>query len=394
MDAIGEQGGLRLNTVKTLEEMSAGYSYFQTGDVIIAKITPCFENGKGALAEGLENGLAFGTTELHVLRPLRQLDARFLFYLTIGQPFREIGASTMYGASGQQRVADDFVRNFVHPIPPKRAQRFIAAFLDKETAKIDDLLAKKERLIELLQEKRTALITRAVTKGLDVAAPMRDSNVEWLGWVPAHWAVSRLKFASSLQTGVTLGKKYESAPLVARPYLRVANVQAGYLDLNDISSIEIPTADVPRYKLLPGDVVLTEGGDFDKLGRGHVWEGQIPGCLHQNHIFAVRPNTRVLNPYFLASMMGSGYGRAYFTATSIQSTNLASTNSVKLKEFPIPPPELEEQQEILAYVKAEQKEFDQLTAKITEAINRLKEYRAALISAAVTGKIDVREEVA
>ena len=102
----------------------------------------------------------------------------------------------------------------------------------------------------------------------------------------------------------------------------------------------------------------------------------------------------MLNPYFLASMMGSGYGRAYFTATSIQSTNLASTNSVKLKEFPIPLPELEEQQEILAYVKAEQKEFDQLTAKITEAINRLKEYRAALISAAVTGKIDVREEVA
>jgi type I restriction enzyme S subunit len=274
--------------------------------------------------------------------------------------------------------------------PELDEQRTITIFINRETTRIDALVAKKERLIELLEEKRTALITRAVTKGLDPNAPMRDSGVEWLGEIPAHWEVRPLKAVSELQTGLTLGKKFEGRSLLSRPYLRVANVQDGYLALDDISEVELPGHDAVRYELRNGDVVMTEGGDFDKLGRGHVWEGQIAGCLHQNHIFAVRPRRDVLRPHFLSHALSSGYGRAYFTATSKQSTNLASTNSTKLRNLPVPLPSLREQDNIVSSIDRDTGRADALVAKIREAIDRLKELRAAVISAAVTGRIDVR----
>jgi type I restriction enzyme, S subunit len=278
--------------------------------------------------------------------------------------------------------------------PDRAEQRDIATFLDRETAKIDALVAKKQRVIDLLQERRAALITQAVTKGLDPTVAMKDSGIEWLGEIPTHWKVKKLKALASLQTGVTLGKHYQTANLEVRPYLRVANVQDGHLDLNDIAEIEIPSQDTRRYELRPGDVLMTEGGDFDKLGRGQVWDGQVPGCLHQNHIFAVRPNRDEIRSEFLATIMGSGYGRAYFTATSKQSTNLASTNSTTLKNFPVPLPEPKDQEYILRVVAIEVGRLDAMSRHIQEGIDRVKEFRAALISAAVTGKIDVREEAA
>lgn len=393
MEAVGEHGGLDLSRTKTIADVGTGYTYFADGDVVVAKITPCFENGKGALAARLTNGVAFGTTELHVLRALDALDSKYLFYVTLADAFRRLGEAEMYGAGGQKRVPERFIENLKHPFPPGPEQRAIAAFLDRETAKIDALVSRKERLIELLQEKRTALITRAVTKGLDPTVPMKDSGVEWLGEIPAHWEVKPLKALSKLQTGLTLGKKYEGQALTVRPYLRVANVQDGYLDLDDVAEIELPQRDAIRYELRPGDVLMTEGGDFDKLGRGYVWEGQIAGCLHQNHIFAVRPGTELLSPRYLTLIMSSGYGRAYFTATSKQSTNLASTNSTKLRNLPMPAPGLPEQRTITRFLDRETTKIDALVAKVREAIDRLQEFRTALISAAVTGKIDVREEV-
>ena len=277
-------------------------------------------------------------------------------------------------------------------LPPALAeQRAIANFLDRETARIDALVAGKERLIELLQEKRTALITRAVTRGLDPNVPMKDSGVEWLGEIPTHWQVRPLKSMCGLQTGLTLGKRYEGEAMTTRPYLRVANVQDGYLALDDIAEIEVPVRDVRRFELRTGDVLMTEGGDFDKLGRGHVWEEQLAQCLHQNHIFAVRPRRSALTSHFLALVMTSAYGRAYFTATSKQSTNLASTNSTKLRNLPIPLPGLDDQVEITRWTDRESTRIDALVIKVREAIDHLRDLRTALISSAVTGKIDVRE---
>lgn len=211
---------------------------------------------------------------------------------------------------------------------------------------------------------------------------------QWLAELPSHWRLKRLKHVATIQTGLTLGKDYAGRQTIARPYLRVANVQDGYLDLDTITQVSVPAEDVERHELRTGDVLMTEGGDFDKLGRGYVWDGQIEGCLHQNHIFAVRPNRQVLEPHFLAALMTSAHGKNYFTTTSQQTTNLASTNSTKLKNFPLPLPCAEEQRLILGFLGRETVKIDALLAKKERLIELLQEKRTALINHAVTRGLD------
>jgi len=169
MDAIGDDGSLRLDATRPLSAVEQGYTYFRDGDLLIAKITPCFENGKGALAAGLLGGIGFGTTELIVVRPLPgRAVAAYLQWLFVGPDFRNAGTAAMYGAGGQKRVPDEFVRNFVVAVPPPAEQRAIAAFLDRECGKIDTLTSEAERAIALLKERRAALISAAVTGKIDV----------------------------------------------------------------------------------------------------------------------------------------------------------------------------------------------------------------------------------
>jgi type I restriction enzyme S subunit len=203
MDAVGEYGGLNLDDVRELAEVYNGYTYFADGDLCIAKITPSFENGKGALAEGLTNGVGFGTTELHVVRPGPSIDRRFLFYVSIADDFRKLGESEMYGAGGQKRIDEGFIKDWMPSLPPLDTQRRIARFLDEKTARIDGLVEKKRTLLDRLAEKRQALITRAVTKGLNPGAPLKPPGIDWLGDIPAHWRVKRFRFTARLISGST-----------------------------------------------------------------------------------------------------------------------------------------------------------------------------------------------
>ena len=161
------------------------------------------------------------------------------------------------------------------------------------------------------------------------------------------WETVILGDIAQVQTGIAKGKRGE-ANAVNLPYLRVANVQDGYFDLSEVKTIEVPSTHVERHRLRAGDVLFTEGGDLDKLGRGGVWHGQIDPCLHQNHVFAVRPNQDRLIPEFLAAVASSSYGRRYFLGCAKQTTNLASINSTQLRAFPIPLPPLIEQRKITA----------------------------------------------
>lgn len=274
------------------------------------------------------------------------------------------------------------------PVPPPTEQIAIAGFLDRETGKIDALVAEQEKLIALLKEKRQAVISHAVTKGLNPDAPMTPSGIEWLGDVPAHWEVKALKFVARVQTGIAKGKDNEDRNVVSVPYLRVANVQDGYFDLTEVAMIEIAAYALPRYLLRSGDVLMNEGGDFDKLGRGHVWQGEIDPCIHQNHVFAVRPVA--IPSEWLNLVTGSDYAQFYFMTRSKQSTNLASISSTNLMELPmLIPPEIE-RNAIIEFMEAESSCLDVLNAEANRTITLLKERRSALISAAVTGQIDVR----
>jgi type I restriction enzyme S subunit len=173
------------------------------------------------------------------------------------------------------------------------------------------------------------------------------------------------------------------------PYLRVANVQDGYLDLADIKEIQVERSEVERYRLQEADVLLTEGGDNDKLGRGDVWRGQIPVCLHQNHVFVVRTQQNVLDPYFLSALAGSSYGKLYFRRCSKQSTNLATINSTQLREFPVILPPKHEQLAIVRCLGT----WDEAIALTERRIAAGQQRKQGLMQRLLTGQVRFPEFV-
>jgi type I restriction enzyme S subunit len=276
-------------------------------------------------------------------------------------------------------------------VPTEALQERLTQTLDDEITRIDALIEKKTRFIELLKEKRQALITQAVTKGLNPTVPMKDSGVEWIGEVPAHWIVPRLRWQTAIQSGIPLGGKIPVGHTRELPYLRVANVQDGHFNLETVHTITIEQRQVDRYLLRVGDVLMNEGGDNDKLGRGAVWSGEIEPCLHQNHVFAVRPCSKLM-PEWLALCSQSLAAKAHFRIHAKQSTNLASISSTNIKELQITMPPKEEQAAILSQLELDTRRLDTLLDATDRSIDLLKERRSALITAAVTGQIDLREE--
>lgn len=286
---------------------------------------------------------------------------------------------------------DEF-RNIELLLPDKTEQEKIYSFLDHETAKIDNLIEKQQQLIELLKEKRQAVVSHAVTKGLNPDVPMKDSGVEWLGEVPEHWIVRRLKHTANLQSGIPKGKDLTGKNSISVPMLRVANVQDGYLDLEDVHAIDIEPSQLERYLLRDGDVLMNEGGDNDQLGRGAVWTASIDNCIHQNHVFAIRPQN--IESDWLDMLTRAAYAKFHFYRVAKQSTNLASISSTNIKETPLLIPPVEERVEILKFIKLQLGRLKKSEELSVNQVALLQERRTALISAAVTGKIDVRDWVA
>jgi type I restriction enzyme S subunit len=362
MDGVGEYGGLRLTDTRAIEDVMTGYTFFRDDDVVVAKITPCFENGKGALAKGLEGGIAFGTTELHVLRA-KEFLPEFLFYLTISRDFRELGTAEMYGAGGQKRVPERFLRDLQHPIPPLDEQAAIVAFLNRETVRIDLLIAEKTRLIELLAEKRAAVITHAVTKGLDSNARMTISGIPWFGEVPAHWQVKQLKFAVTFQRGhdLTSDERTEgNVPVVT---------SAGASSWHDRAAAR-------------GPGIVT--GRYGTIGVFHLIETDY--WPHNTTLYSI--NLRGNDAKFLSFMLHVLSG--VFLINSGKSA-VPGIDRNDLHPVAVAVPPVSEQVAITKYIDTQLDMFHRLSCQVEVAIDHLREYRSALITAAVTGRIDVRE---
>jgi type I restriction enzyme S subunit len=353
---------------------------FDRGDVLFGKLRPYL--AKAHLAQ--QPGVC--TTELLVMKPQPEVYGKFLLYSLLNEGFISLVDSSTFG-SKMPRADWDFIGGVHVPVPPPAEQRTIAGFLDRETVRLDALVEAKERWLELLAEKRRALITHAVIRGLNPSAPLRDSGIHWLGKIPKHWNLTRLKFVAEVRGGLTLGKKYGVAELNEYPYLRVANVQDGHLNLDDVATVFVPEVEAQSCLLQSGDVLMNEGGDPDKLGRGCVWHGQVQPCLHQNHVFAVRPH-KILSEW-LDAWTSSEAAKSYFESRAKQTTNLASISGRNIKELPVPLPADEEQRAIVAYIGAATAKLDALRAATKRTIALLKERRSALIAAAVTGNIKI-----
>ena len=199
--------------------------------------------------------------------------------------------------------------------------------------------------------------------------------------VPNGWNRIALEKIAEVRSGVAKGKKGLKAPIEV-PYLRVANVQDGHVDLTEVKTIEIEQDKLERYSLKYGDVLMNEGGDYDKLGRGDVWLGQIEPCLHQNHVFAVRPNQDIVDSFFLAALAASNYGKTYFLSCAKRSTNLASINSTQIKEFPVLVPPLPEQKKIAQILST----WDKAITTTGQLLANSQQQKKALMQQLLTGK--------
>lgn len=369
------------------------------GDVLVTKDSEDWKDiGVPALVEYAADDLICGY-HLAILRPNEEsLDGGYLFYA-----LKELRVAwqSQVAAVGVTRygLSQNAIRSVRIPLPPLSEQRAIAHFLDHANKRIQRYIHAKEKLIKLLEEQKRVIIHQAVTGQIDVRTgkpylAYKDSGVEWLGEVPEHWDLVRLKHIARVQTGLTLGKNYKKTRTIFRPYLRVANVQTDCLDLTKVKSIDVSPDEANRATLLNEDVLMTEGGDINKLGRGCVWRDEIPNCLHQNHIFAVRCRQNILIPEFLVRLMASQYGRTYFQITAKQTTNLASTNSNILGAFPIPLPSIKDQLSVCHLISEETSALTNLVRQTEHQITLLHEYRTRLIADVVTGKLDVREAAA
>lgn len=259
--------------------------------------------------------------------PTEKVDPVFLYYLLKHSKPAFVKAGS---GGAQPNISGTFLKNFEIPLPPLDEQKRIAAILDKA----DAIRQKRKQAIDLADE-----FLRSVF--LDMFG---DSVTN-----PKGWEEHALKDITDVRSGVAKGKKVSLDDSVTLPYMRVANVQDGYLDLSEIKQIVVSKKDAEKCQLIKGDVLLTEGGDPDKLGRGYVWNNEIENCIHQNHIFSVRiENHHFVHPHFLSAQISSQRGKLYFLKVGKQTTGIATINKTVLRDFVVFIPPLELQKKYVA----------------------------------------------
>lgn len=378
MEAIGDDGTIDLEKSRPIGAVENGYTYFRDGDVTLAKITPCFENGKGAIMRDLLNGIGFGTTELIVARPRPdRITSEYLNWLFGSTYFRKLGEGSMYGAGGQKRVPDDFVRNFEIAIPPLDEQKAISSFLDVETSKIDGLVSEQRRLIELLKEKRQAVISHAVTKGLNPNAPLAKSGQSWVSEFPAHWSLKPNKSLFRIRKELVGERHHE--------YQLLSLTKRGVI-VRDMSTGDGKHSDYLEraQEVRPGDLVFCLF-DVEETPRTVGLSDHLGMISGDYTVFecADSSTARFLEYFYIAMDDRKRLGSLY---TGLRK-RIHKRRFLAVKT-PMPPPD--EQASIVDHIAEQVEKLTRLEAEAERAIELLQERRTALISAAVTGKIDVR----
>lgn len=332
------------------------------------------------------------------VRPAESVTPAYLAWALNAPQTRSHVTESIKGV-GRPRINLRDVRALQLPVAPTAEQERIVIAIEEAFSKLDVGEAGLRTVRQLLRRMRDAVLAAAVTGRLVPRDPtdppaaklLADLGVdpiepEDVPVLPTSWAWVSLGAAADVVGGVTKDSKRANDPdLVERPYLRVANVQRGFLDLDEVTMIRVGQDKAAKLELRAGDVLFNEGGDRDKLGRGWIWEGQIPGCIHQNHVFRARLAAGI-EPK-IVSIWGNTFGRHWFDAHGRQTTNLASINLRTLKSFPIPVASTEEQVRILAEVERQQSFLDACERTVSAGLARSAALRRSVLEAAFDGKL-------
>ncbi len=280
------------------------------------------------------------------------------------------------------------------PLPPPEEQQVIADFLNTETTKIDALVAKKERLIELLQEKRAALINRVVSSGLNLGAPMHVTQLSWLGAIPNHWAVTRLKFAlQEVEQGWSPLCDNRPAEVDEWGVLKVGCVNGTRFNPEEHKALPRDVEPLAELEIKPGDILVSRANTRELLGSAALVSEVRPRLLLCDKLYRLKSRSTRLDPSYLVHLLGSSIARFQLERDATgASSSMQNIGQDTIRNMVVCIPPLDEQPELVRAIEQENKKADDLVATIRKHIEKLTEYRAALISAAVTGKIDVRGE--
>lgn len=299
---------------KTPEVPLANSFRFDDRHVLYGKLRPYLNKVALPIAEGK------CSTEIVPLLPSPQLDRRYLGYFL--RSIRTVAQITERSAGARMPRADmDFVLSLLIPLPPVEEQRQVV-----------DLLTRAEGIVRLRREAQQKAAELIPAIFVDMFGDPATN--------PQVWPRQPLSTVAEVISGVAKGRKLAPSVAVELPYMRVANVKDGYLDLAEVKTIEIKRSEVEKLLIRPGDLLMTEGGDPDKLGRAALWAGEIEACVHQNHVFKVRSDRARLSPAYLRTLAGSAYGKAYFLSVAKKTTGIASINKTQLSAFPVPLPPL------------------------------------------------------
>ena len=391
MEKVHEDGSFDHSEKKPINELWNGFTYFEEKDVIMAKITPCFENGKGAYLESLGSKIGFGSTEFHVLRSLPHVsNPKYLYYLSSSSNFRHPAISFMTGAAGQKRVPTDFIEEYYLGCPSISEQKAIASFLDRKTKQIDELIEKKRRMIELLKEQRTAIINHAVTKGLNPNAPMKDSGIEWLGEIPAHWEVNKIKYLMKFFSGGTPSTDNLDYWNGGIPWVSPKDMKYDVINNTEDTVSQKAVDNGKTSFLLPKGAVLL-------VVRSGILRHTIPVAIAGMEL-TINQDIKGILPidnkcdagYFSALVRGAQAKLLPIWSKMGATVESLETDQVRNTAVTLPPKK--EQKSIVDYICQKVNEAEIALSKEEQSIELLQKYRTALISNAVTGKIDVRED--
>lgn len=348
---------------------------FEPGDVLFGKLRPYLAKVWVAEFPGRS------TTELLVMHPV-EIEPRFLRYVCLWHDFVNAVDASTFG-SRMPRADWDFIGNMSVPIPEWCKQCAIANYLDRETARLDALVAEKKGLLDLLADKRRSLITRAVTRGLDPNVPLRDSGIVWLGEVPTHWTQSHLKrLLARMDYGISVS--VETLGNVA--VLRMGDIKDGEIDYSRMGFVD----EVDGSLLLqPGDLVFNRINSLDQIGKVALFRGKPDYPVSfASYLVRFRCSSAVL-PEFLNWLLNSAYPLAWGRAQALPAIGQAYLNPNRYGYLPISLPSIEEQKEIVQYISNWTSRIDAVCTETRHTIELLGQRRAALISAAITGQLEV-----